>query len=69
MFERYLSFTPIFITFSRYLINIHSATVSIFLNDSTEQYVINWNVSAAQTNVQDKGMRTPAKAAGLWLKC
>lgn len=38
------SLCPIFITVSRYLINIHSASTSIFLSDSTEQYVINWNI-------------------------
>lgn len=59
---------PIFITVSRYLINIHSASTSIFLSDSTEQYVTNWNIFAAQTNVQDKSIQAPARAVGLWLK-
>lgn len=43
---------PRFISFQRYLINIHWA--GVFLNDSTEQCLINGNVAATLIGGRDK---------------
>lgn len=45
---------PYFISLQRYLINIHYASVWVFLNDSTEQYMINGNIAATLFSGRDK---------------
>lgn len=45
---------PYFISLQKYLINIHYASVWVFLNDSTKQHMINGNVVATLFSRRDK---------------